>query len=186
MVRASALSPPARFYVAGGIACGVTDVGFCVVQLYLHPVPYQWFLLAALTLLSGSATVQIRSSHASISISEVFTFIAILLYGPPAGTVVVALDGLVISFWMAKRRPEWYRALFNMAAPAVSIWIASQVFFSMAGPQFLLSHAIEVNGLLLPLVVFTVLFFGLNSGLVTLAIGFETGESRYRIWRENF
>jgi len=34
--------------------------------------------------------------------------------------------------------------------------------------------------------VFTVLFFGLNSGLVTLAIGFETGESRYRIWRENF
>ena len=72
-------------------------------QLHASTVPQQWFLLAALTLVSGSATVNLRSSHASISISEVFVFIAILLYGPAAGTVIVALDGLVISFWLAKR-----------------------------------------------------------------------------------
>ena len=37
------------------------------------------------------------------------------------------VDGLVISFWMAKRRPEWYRAAFNMAAPAISIWVAAKL-----------------------------------------------------------
>src|SRR5712691_9164303 len=104
MVRASTLTPSGRVYVSAVVTCGLVVVGLCVVQLYLRPVPYQWFLLAALTLLSGSATVPLPSSQASISISEVFVFIAILLYGPPAGTVVVALDTLVISFWMAKRR----------------------------------------------------------------------------------
>src|SRR5437868_8201030 len=104
MVRASStLTPSGLTYVSTVIGCGVLVVGLCVVQLYLHPVPYQWFLLAALTLLSGSATVQLPSSHASISISEVFVFIAILLFGAPAGTIVVALDGLVISFWKIGR-----------------------------------------------------------------------------------
>src|SRR3982751_4652733 len=129
MVHASTLTSPGRTYVSTVITSGVFVVGLCVVQLYLHPVPYQWFLLATLTLLSGSATVQLPSSHASISISEVFVFIAILLYGPPAGTLVVVLDGLVISFWMAKRRPEWYRALFNMSAPAVAAWCSAELFF---------------------------------------------------------
>src|SRR5215471_1957418 len=130
MVRASSnLTRPGLAYVSTVIACGLVVVGLCVVQLYLHPVPYQWFLLAALTLLSGSATVQLPSSHASISISEVFVFIAILLFGAPAGTIVVALDGLVISFWMAKRRREWYRALFNMSAPAVAAWCSAELFF---------------------------------------------------------
>jgi putative nucleotidyltransferase with HDIG domain len=180
------LNSAGRLYLGLVITAGLAVVGISIHRLLVAPVDPQWYLLAALTIVSGSLTVKLPSIPATISISETFVFASVLLFGPAAGTITVALDGLVISFWMAKRRPEWYRALFNMAAPAVSIWTASQVFFSIAGPQSLLSHAIEVNGLLLPLVVFTVLFFGLNSGLVTLAIGFETGESRYRIWRENF
>src|SRR6478672_5068070 len=129
MAQGVLLPPLGRLYVLAVISTGVVVVSASVYQLHASTVPPQWFLLAALTVVSGSATINLRSSHASISVSEVFVFIAILLYGPAAGTVVVALDGLVISFWMAKRRPEWYRALFNMAAPAVSIWVASQVFF---------------------------------------------------------
>src|SRR3954469_17407389 len=186
MVRASALSPPARLYVTGVVACGVTVVGFCVIQLFLHPVPYQWFLLAALTLLSGSATVQLPSSHASISISEVFVFIAVLLYGPAAGTVMVALDGLVISFWMAKRRPEWYRALFNMAAPALSIWCAAHLLFITARIEPLIRQPATINVLLLPLILFALVYFGLNSWMIALAVALEMRIPPYRVWRENF
>ena len=73
-----------------------------------------------------------------------------------------------------------------MAAPAFSVWCAAQVFYWATGSQPLLQQPNPVNGLLLPLGLFTVVFFGLNSGLVTLAIGFETGAPRYRIWKENF
>ena len=186
MVRASALSQPARSYVTTVIACGVTVVGFCVVQLCLHPVPYQWFLLAALTLLSGSATVQLPSSHSSISISEVFTFIAILLYGAPAGTVVVALDGLVISFWMAKRRPEWYRALFNMSAPAIAAWCSAELFFLTSGIAPLAQRPATLNQILPFLMLSAATHFCINTWLITFAISLERRLAPLKLWISTF
>jgi len=186
MVHASALTPLGRTYVSGVVASGLAVVGLCVVQLCLHPVPYQWFLLAALTLLSGSATVQLPSSHASISISEVFVFIAILLYGPPAGTIVVALDGLVISFWMAKRRPEWYRALFNMSAPAVAAWCSAQLFFLTSGLAPLAQQAATLNQILPFLMLSAITYFCLNTWLITFAIALERQVNPFRLWISSF
>src|SRR6267378_6879878 len=108
-------------------------IGHSISLLYRQPIGYEWFIIAALTLISGSATVRLPSSYASISISETFVFTAVLLYGPAAGTVIVALDGLVISFWLSKRHREFHRALFNMSAPAVSAWCSAQLFFFVAG-----------------------------------------------------
>jgi diguanylate cyclase (GGDEF)-like protein/putative nucleotidyltransferase with HDIG domain len=143
-------------------------------------------MLAALTLVSGSATVTLPTVGASISVSETFVFASVLLFGPSAGTITVALDGLVISFWMAKRRPEWYRAVFNMAAPAISIWVAAQLLFAIAGIRPLFGHESPVNTLLFPLSVFALVYFGLNSWLIAFAVAFESRLSPYKIWRQNF
>src|SRR5687768_6993806 len=118
-----------RAYVLAVIVFGFAVVSYSVYQLTVQPIGYRWFLLMALTLVSGSATVKLPSVPASISISETFVFTAVLLYGTAAGTLTVALDGLVISYWMAKRRREQYRAWFNMSAPAVSVWLSAQLFF---------------------------------------------------------
>jgi putative nucleotidyltransferase with HDIG domain len=175
-----------RLFLAFVIASGLIATTASVYELHVHPIEQQWYLLAALTLFSGSATVRLPSIPATISISETFVFASVLLFGPAAGTVTVALDGLVISFWMAKRRPEWYRALFNMTAPAVSIWCASQLLFAFTNIEPLIRQPATVNNLILPLVIFTFVYFGLNSGLISLAVSFETGMSPYAIWRDNF
>ena len=44
----------------------------------------------------------------------------------------------------------------------------------------------QSTNLLIPLIMFTFVYFGLNSGLITVAVAFETGLSPYGIWRENF
>src|SRR5438045_7550237 len=98
---ADGISSVGRAYLAGVIGCGIAVVGLSLFRLHVQPVGYQWYMLAALTLISGSATVQLPSIPASISVSETFVFATVLLFGPSAGTVMVALDGLVISFWMA-------------------------------------------------------------------------------------
>src|SRR4051812_5583738 len=186
MVGASTLTPLGRSYVSSVVACGLVVVGFCVAQLYLHPVPYQWFLLAALTLLSGSATVQLPSSQASISISEVFVFIAILLYGAPAGTIVVALDGLVISFWLAKRHREIHRALFNMSAPAVAAWCSDELFFYASGLTPLAQRPATLNQILPFLMVTAIVYFCLNTLLITFAISLERRVNAVRLWISSF
>src|SRR5918911_49883 len=114
-----------RLYLWTVIVTGLAIISHSLGELTRRPIGYEWFIIAALTLISGSATVRLPSSYASISISETFVFTAVLLYGPAAGTLIVALDGLVISFWLAKRHREPHRALFNMSAPAVSVWCSS-------------------------------------------------------------
>jgi diguanylate cyclase (GGDEF)-like protein/putative nucleotidyltransferase with HDIG domain len=176
-----------RVYVSVVIALGVAVVASSVVQLWSHPVPVQqWFLLAALTLISGSATVKLPSIQASISVSETFVFTAVLLYGPAAGTLIVALDGLVMSFWIARRIREPHRALFNMSAPALSAWASAHLFFLVAGISPLDVAPSGLDRILPSLVVFAATYFGLNSWLIAIAIAAQTRANPLTVWRNNF
>src|SRR5919198_2262308 len=175
-----------RIYLVAVIVSGVAVLAVSLRDIQIHPLGHQWYMLATLTLISGSATITLPSVGASLSVSETFVFASVLLFGPAAGAVMVALDGLVISFWMARRRPEWYRALFNMAAPAISIWIASHVLFASAGIEPLLNQQqYRANFLLLPLALCAVVYFALNSWLIAFAVALEKRSSAYRIWRES-
>jgi diguanylate cyclase (GGDEF)-like protein/putative nucleotidyltransferase with HDIG domain len=187
MVNGTRLSPRfGQVYVPTVIATGLVVVSSCVYELWSGPVPHQWFLLAALTLVSGSATVRLPSSHASISISEVFVFIAILLYGPAAGTVVVALDGLVISFWLAKRIRDPRRAFFNMSAPAISAWCSAHSFFLTSGLPPLALQPATMNRVLPSLAIAAFVYWALNTWLITLAIASDKKVNPIKLWSSSF
>jgi putative nucleotidyltransferase with HDIG domain len=186
------LSPNGRFYIHGVIAVGAAVLVAAISELPKGPEGYytDWLILAALTAISGSATVKLPSIPASLSVSETFVFTCVLLFGPPAGTLTVALDGLIISLWLSKNRKELHRILFNVAAPAISIWVASNVFFYFAGIDPIAysssSDPVSIKDFVLPLLVFTVLFFSINSWMIAFAVSFETGNSPLKIWRTNF
>jgi diguanylate cyclase (GGDEF)-like protein/putative nucleotidyltransferase with HDIG domain len=175
-----------RIFLWSIISIGVAVIGTSILSLYRHPIESQWFIIAALTLVSGSATVRLPSTYASISISETFVFTAVLLYGPAAGTVLVALDGLVISFWIAKRHREPHRALFNMSAPAVSAWLSAHLFFFVAGISPLVDRPAAINRIFPALILFAASYFALNSWLITFIIALEKRISPITIWAGSF
>ncbi|MGD9715225.1 MAG: HD-GYP domain-containing protein, partial [Thermomicrobiales bacterium] len=181
-----ALHKSGRIYVWTVILVGLAVLAKSLHELATTGVGQQWFVLAALTLISGSATVKLPSVPASISISETFVVAAVLLYGPAAGTVIVALDGLIISYWIAKRRREVYRALFNMSAPAVSAWVAAHLFFFLSGIEPLVLAPASLDRVLPSLVVFAATYFGLNSWLIAFAVSLEERVSPVAVWRGHF
>ena len=180
------ISSSGKLYVFSVFACGITAIVHSVYELQIQPVSHQWLILAALTLVSGSATVRVASIPATVSVSETFVFTAVLLFGTAAGTLTVALDSLVISFWLARRRPDPLRVLFNFSAPALSIWLGANASFSIAGMRPLVDEGSQLGEIALPLLVFTVVYFLTNSGLTALAIFFEKGDSPFRIWHKHF
>src|SRR5713226_8321837 len=93
------LPRPTRAYIAVATIAGGATIAHSFVQLYLHDIGWPWTILALLTLVSGSATVNLPALPAVVSVSETFVFTSVLLFGPGAGTLTVALDALVISFW---------------------------------------------------------------------------------------
>ena len=175
-----------HYYLAAVIVAGFAVVLHSLYTLYASPVGYEWFILAGLTLLSGSFTVKVPTIPARLSVSETFVFAAVLLFGPAAATMVVALDSLVISLWIFRSSRRAERVLFNFAAPAVAVWIAARVFYLLSGIEPLAVAPQPIFSLLVPLLVLAVLYFLLNSWLIAVAVGLEQKNSPFRVWRRNF
>jgi diguanylate cyclase (GGDEF)-like protein/putative nucleotidyltransferase with HDIG domain len=188
----ASLPTKAKIYVALVVCFGLLTIGHSLYALTRQQIGWSWTVLALLTLVSGSATVTLPSLPATISVSETFVFTSVLLFGPAAGTLTVALDALVISLWEHRRKKQRpYKSLFNVCALALTLWSSSQVFFLTSGIQPLVLRrddqaAVQLGTIVLPLLAFTVLYFVLNSGVIAFAISLERRLSPFKIWRENF
>src|SRR5215204_3110461 len=186
MTSTQTFSNAGRLYLASVIVTGFAVVLHSLYALHSQPVGYEWFVLAGLTLLSGSFTVRVPTIPARLSVSETFVFAAVLLFGPAAATMVVALDSLVISLWIFRTSRRGERVLFNFAAPAVAIWIASNAFYVLAGIEPLAGAPQPILGLVFPLLILAVIYFLLNSWLIAFAVALEQHGSAFSVWRKNF
>ncbi|HKY21622.1 MAG TPA: HD domain-containing phosphohydrolase [Vicinamibacterales bacterium] len=179
------LESSAQVFLGAVILLGLLAIGRSVYVLYSEPVPSQWFLLAALTLLSGSITIKLPSIPATLSVSETFVFTSVLLFGTAAGTITVTLDGLIISLWLQRRNLELHKLLFNTTAPALSIWIAAEVFSRLTGGPPL-NQSTNIAAVLPSLLIFAVVYFLLNSWLMATAVSLEQTLTPLQVWRQNF
>jgi putative nucleotidyltransferase with HDIG domain len=148
-----------------------------------------WLVVAGLTLVSGTATVRLPNVQAEISISETFLFSAVLIFGPSAGVITVLLDAAIINLKMAREGLSLERALFNLSAPSLALWLGANVL-ALAGVRPVAElppgHTVALPKLIGPLVLFTLVYFAFNSGLVAVAIGLARKVSPYKVWQEHF
>lgn len=184
--KLKSISPVGRAYVLTVSAVGLSIAVYSLAQLVVQQVSVQWLILAALTLLTGSFTVRIPKINARLSVSDTFVFASVLLFGPAAGTITVLLDALIISLRLERPFRKPFHIIFNVSLAALSTWVSAQVFFGVAGiPPFSVQQT-PLGQILLPLFLFTLTYFLVNSWLVTIALAVEQGKRAYPIWRENF
>jgi putative nucleotidyltransferase with HDIG domain len=165
------------------IAAGGAVVLYSIAGLFQAPHPLDWFLFTGLVVLVGSFTLKISAIEASMSVADTFLIASTLLFGPAPATVALAIDTSVMSW---RRGYPWPRVLFNAVAPALSLWVAGQAFFLMAGVEPLSDSAAAIGPLIPPLIGLTAIYFLLNSGLITIAVGLESKKPPLKIWREHF
>lgn len=182
----SSLDARAKVFLAVVTGLGAAAIAHSIYTLYRVPVPKQWFLLALLTLLSGSITVKLPSVPATLSVSETFVFTSVLLFGTAAGTITVTLDGLIISLWLQRKQLGLHKLIFNTTAPALSIWVAAQIFFGLTGTNPISQSALSVTSILPSLSVFAVTYFLLNSWMIAMAVSLEEPLTALEVWRKNF
>lgn len=180
------MSGRGRAFVWTVIVVGFALIGQALYDFLSDPPGKQWIAVVFLTLLSGSATVRLPSVPARITVSETFLFGAVLLFGPAPGVAAVVLDALIIALRGARNKRK-EQILFNIATPALSLWVASHLFYRAAGVPPLVKQAqqIPIGVLIGPLVLFTLVYFCLNSGLVACAIGFQKRLSPFSVWKEH-
>src|SRR5258706_390965 len=108
-------------YVLGVIAAGTAVLAWSVYHSIYAPPGRIWFILASLTMATAFANLRMRVIPISFSISEMFTMLAALLFGPEAGALATALDGLTISSRLRSHKLPGQRVLFNATAPPLAM-----------------------------------------------------------------
>ncbi len=177
------LSVPGKLYVGAISLAGATAILIALSSIRANPSENQWLFLAALTVLAGFFTVRIPTVPATVSISESFVFLTVLLFGTAPAVLTVALEGLLISAW--RYRHSVPRILFNTFEAPASLLISSTLFFYLAGTD-LNAWRSHLGQLLIPLLALALGYFLLNSLLMAVAVAFETGSSPLSIWRKHF
>ena len=186
MISADRLDRAGRAYFRVIPVMGIVVLGWALLDLYLQPPSPAWLALAALTVLTGSFTVKIPGLVARLSVSEPFVFAATLWFGPSVGAITAALDALIMSLWLLPNLKTLHRLVFNVSVLVISIWLASQGFFLLAGINPRAPVYDSLADFILPLYLFTTCTFILNSGLIAIALSFERKQPAFRIWREQF
>jgi putative nucleotidyltransferase with HDIG domain len=177
----------ARLYLGAVIVAGLSATVYSAADLALRPISAQWLILAALTLLTGSFSVKIPSIAVRISVSEAFVFASVLLFGPSAATVIVALDSFVMSLWLPRDQRFHLRSTFNLAAGALGIWVAASSFYWLSGAQAgNLALLLPLERHLPELAALGGIYFLLNSWLVAIAISFERNTHVFPLWWTHF
>jgi len=180
---AKPLSLRTRTYISAVAAVGLPIAAYCTYTLVHRGVAPVFFVFALLTLVSGRFTLKIPSVEAYCSPSEMFTFTNVLLFGPEAGAITLAVDSLLFAW---QRRLTAAQTLFNFANLALSVWVAGTLFYRIAGIGPLFAADVVPSSLMMPLAVFAATYYVVNSGLTATAIAFARRRSVAAVWREHF
>jgi putative nucleotidyltransferase with HDIG domain len=170
-----------RAYVALVFAGGLLVIWHSLDSLWTAPLGWRWLVLAGLTWVSAAFSLKIPHVPVTVSISETFVFMILLLFGGPAATMTVAVDGLITS--LHRKNLQTRRLLFNFAEPAISISVAAYAFYWTSGAPPLAHAPAHLGTLLGPTVVMACVYFLANSGLMALAVSAETGINPWQLWR---
>ncbi len=190
-----------RAFVAAVFVLGVAALGDALCSLHRAPVSYLWIILAVLTIGSDALAAKyekyltIPGLVAHVSPSEIFLFLLILLFGGAPAVATVALGGLAFrlarerqrdrsSPWHADKEKALAHAAFNLAEPALSVWVASRCYVWSGGPVPLGASGASVADVAFPALAMAVAYFVMNGGLNAVAEATSTKQPPLVLWRK--
>jgi putative nucleotidyltransferase with HDIG domain len=164
-------------------AIGFSAVAWASLTIASAPLNRWFFLLAVATIVSSRFVIAVPGQPATVSVSEIFVFATVLMFGPAPAVLTVAFDGLLVSLAQHDRR--LYRTLFNVSEPAVSACAAGIVFFAVAHTAPFAVAGAAPGSLLLPSALMSVTYFASNTLLQSAAVAAENQVSIWRVWRQH-
>ena len=158
---------------------------FVLLQQLVLPIP-DAIGLAIFFVLGGAAQrLPIRfHKNASISLSMALALAAILVLGPIYAVWIKISSGLVHYFTIVRpKKAPFYRSAVTTSTLVIAVWVAGQVYVAIGGKVGVGSDSYSS---LPPLAVAGLIYYVINSVLVTEAMALEQRTSFWSLFRMNF
>jgi putative nucleotidyltransferase with HDIG domain len=109
-----------------------------------------------------------------------------VVFGPAAGTALVAIDSLVLSGCLIRTGLSLERILFNATAPPVAMWLSAVTFFHASGLHPLREQPLGLEVVGPWLLAFAAMYFVLNTFGIAVAVALHERANVFRIWQAHF
>jgi diguanylate cyclase (GGDEF)-like protein len=171
------------------VALGAVALGFSLQSLPMPRFDLRIMLLTAVMMLVSSRfSVQIPRVNTSVTVSDTFIFLVLLLYGGLAGIMLAGVEGLFSGLHVSKGLRASRKILivsFNSAmmlcSATLTVVIVHLFFGPIADLRFQeLSHFIAAVG------VMALVQYISNTGMSAIGLACKTGEPIWRTWQTHY
>ncbi|MEE9219737.1 MAG: diguanylate cyclase [Acidobacteriota bacterium] len=179
----------ARLYIALVSAAGFGCFAYVVQQTWQAHSQFPWFnwlFLGALMLLVGSYPVRLPGSRGTVSVSDTFVFLSVMMFGPPAAAILAGLDGFfgtTTKSWGS----ELHKRFFNLGLMCLSVWAGGLAYAEiLARSGHTVGVALGPNDVLVPVSALVLIHYLFNSMGVAIVVGLSIRQPLLKTWREGF
>src|SRR5688500_18715284 len=173
----------ARIYIGAVIALGTILLIASFPTALPRPAVFLTLVLASCITSLWKVTLPLPLNCGStLSPSYAVAFMALVLLGAEQAMLVGIAGVWVQCTFRVRYVHPWYRALFSMAAEAVTVYATAVVYGWLGGS----ANLIEAASLPKALVGVIPTYFLVNTGLVAGAIALTTRQPIWKVWRDNF
>ncbi|MEW6209033.1 MAG: EAL domain-containing protein [Acidobacteriota bacterium] len=174
----------ARFYWWAAALVGVVVIGFASARTIGLDGSglLKLAMMIGLVYLAGLYPIRVPDTQVLITPSDIFIFLTAVLLGAEAATVIAVFDAALVSYRHSKR---WTSRLGGPAMMAIAIFTSAKAF-EQATDWLRQSNTFNRTTFLVALLSFSLLYFILNTSLLTLLQAFKKQVSPVLLWRENY
>src|SRR6185503_20200484 len=159
---------------------GMSIFAYALFDTVTNRVTPQWALLGLVAVLVASRTdLRIPKITSTITISDTFVFISLLLYGVFPSIVLAGADAAICSLNYQNRRKV---GPFNIGLMSLSVFAAGTVVNAFFGD---LNEQTDLGKLILAAETLALIHYVLNSGIVGLVQALRNKRDFLKIWQES-
>jgi len=151
-------------------------------HLPIGRIDFRFLLITILTLIvSARVAVKIPRFNVSVTVSDTFVFIAMLVYGGELALLLAAADGLITG---ARAGKKVRTILFSAAVMICSTFLSIQTLTYLFGPPMQLVQQ-PFAGLAGGICAMALVQYVASTSLVALGMSLKHGQSFWQIWSRN-
>ena len=174
----------ARPYMQLIIVIGAAVCLFSAYQLPVAHLDWHFFLLALATIsFISRITVKIPGITSGITAADTCIFLAMLLYGGEAATLLAVTEGLCSSLRFCKKLITIW---FNVAERACSTFVTTWALRFAFSPLASVTHGGYSAYFIIAVFMMALVQYLANSGIIAVAQGLKTNQSIWQTWTKYY
>jgi signal transduction histidine kinase len=159
-----------------------------VVLLVLHagstpPTSLRFLLWFVFSFIAELLWLDTPTGEATDSMASTFNVAVLYLFGCGLSLWIIGLSVLLATRFVQKR--DWVKSIFGLGQMVITSYLAGMTFVLLAGGAGSIEHFHSVRGVGALLAV-CVVYYAVNTWLVSGAVALASGTPVFKIWRVNY